>query len=91
LPACRSRRCGTCCHAQHSDHNADYGNLVWLAWTAGLATRVDTWGPPPLEKMTAVFEMNKYDIDARISNEARAAGAHPRARASLVARCPMAT
>jgi ribonuclease BN (tRNA processing enzyme) len=58
---------------QHSDHNADYGNLVWLAWTAGLVTRVDTWGPPPLEKMTKLFfEMNKYDIDARISNEGRA-------------------
>ena len=27
----------------HSDHNADYGNLIWLAWTAGLRTRVDTW------------------------------------------------
>jgi ribonuclease BN (tRNA processing enzyme) len=25
---------------QHSDHNADYGNLIWLAWTAGLRTRV---------------------------------------------------
>jgi ribonuclease BN (tRNA processing enzyme) len=30
---------------QHSDHNADYGNLIWLAWAAGLHTRVDTWGP----------------------------------------------
>ena len=20
---------------QHSDHNADYGNLIWLAWAAG--------------------------------------------------------
>src|SRR4029079_6891625 len=47
---------------QHSDHNADYGNLMWLAWTAGLRTRVDTWGPPPLEKMTKLFfEMNAYD------------------------------
>jgi ribonuclease BN (tRNA processing enzyme) len=55
---------------QHSDHNADYGNLMWLAWTAGLSTRVDTWGPPPLEHMTKLFfEMNKYDIDTRISNE----------------------
>ena len=34
----------------HSDHNADYGNLIWLAWTAGLRTRVDAWGPPPLER-----------------------------------------
>jgi ribonuclease BN (tRNA processing enzyme) len=56
----------------HSDHNADYGNLIWLAWTAGLSTRVDTWGPPPLEKMTRLFfEMNAYDIDTRISNEGR--------------------
>jgi ribonuclease BN (tRNA processing enzyme) len=56
----------------HSDHNADYGNVLWLAWTAGLSTRVDTWGPPPLEHMTKLFfEMNKYDIDTRISNEGR--------------------
>jgi ribonuclease BN (tRNA processing enzyme) len=57
---------------QHSDHNADYGNLMWLAWAAGLSTRVDTWGPPPLKKMTKLFfEMNAYDIDTRISNERR--------------------
>lgn len=56
----------------HSDHNADYGNLVWLAWTAGLSTRVDTWGPPPLARMTELFfEMNAYDIDTRIANERR--------------------
>jgi ribonuclease BN (tRNA processing enzyme) len=56
----------------HSDHNAGYGNLIWLAWTAGLRTRVDTWGPPPLGKMTRLFfEMNAYDIDTRISNEGR--------------------
>jgi ribonuclease BN (tRNA processing enzyme) len=56
----------------HSDHNADYGNLIWLAWTAGLRTRVDTWGPPPLDKMTKLFfEMNAYDIDTRIADEGR--------------------
>ena len=56
----------------HSDHNADYGNLVWLAWTAGLSTRVDAWGPPPLKNMTKMFfEMNQYDIDTRIANEGR--------------------
>jgi ribonuclease BN (tRNA processing enzyme) len=56
----------------HSDHNADYGNLIWLAWTAGLRTRVDTWGPPPLEKMTKLFfEMNAYDIDTRVADEGR--------------------
>ena len=56
----------------HSDHNADYGNLLLLAWAAGLRTRVDTWGPPPLEKMTRLFfEMNAYDIDTRIADEGR--------------------
>jgi ribonuclease BN (tRNA processing enzyme) len=57
---------------QHSDHNADYGNLLLLAWAAGLKTRVDTWGPPPLERMTAAFfQMNAYDITTRISDEGR--------------------
>jgi ribonuclease BN (tRNA processing enzyme) len=57
---------------QHSDHNADYGNLILLAWTAGLRARVDAWGPPPLEKMTEHFlAMNEYDIDTRIADEGR--------------------
>ena len=56
----------------HSDHNADYGNLLWLSWASGLRTRVDTWGPPPLERMTRLFfEMNAYDIDTRIADEGR--------------------
>jgi ribonuclease BN (tRNA processing enzyme) len=56
----------------HSDHNADYGNLMLLAWTAGLRTQVDTWGPPPLERMTEYFfDMNEYDIETRIADEGR--------------------
>ena len=56
----------------HSDHDADYGNLIWLAWAAGLHTRVDTWGPPPLAKMTRLFfEMNHYDIHTRTADEGR--------------------
>ncbi len=56
----------------HSDHNADYGNLILLAWAAGLRTPIDAWGPPPLEKMTRqFFEMNAYDIDTRIADEGR--------------------
>ena len=56
----------------HSDHNADYGNLMLLAWTTGLRGRVDTWGPPPLEKMTRLFfELNAVDIDTRIADEGR--------------------
>src|SRR5204863_7378605 len=56
----------------HSDHNADYGNLLLLAWVSGLQNRVDTWGPPPLARMTNLFfEMNAYDIGTRISDEGR--------------------
>jgi hypothetical protein len=74
----------------HSDHNADYGNLIWLAWAAGLRTPVDAWGPPPLERMTRLFfEMNAYDIETRIANEGRVALAplvhvHERTEGGLV-------
>ena len=56
----------------HSDHNADYGNLMLLAWASGLNRRVDTYGPPPLARMTRqFFEMNSSDIDTRIADEGR--------------------
>lgn len=56
----------------HSDHNADYGNLILLAWAAGLRTRVDSWGPPPLMRMTDLFfDMNATDIRARTVDEGR--------------------
>ncbi|MDQ2972173.1 MAG: MBL fold metallo-hydrolase, partial [Pseudomonadota bacterium] len=57
---------------QHSDHNADYGNLLLLAWETDLHTRVDTYGPPPLKRMTQLFlEMDAYDIHIRESDEGR--------------------
>jgi ribonuclease BN (tRNA processing enzyme) len=57
---------------QHSDHNADYGNLIWLSWATGLRTHVDAWGPPPLADMTRLFfEMNAFDINTRIADEGR--------------------
>jgi ribonuclease BN (tRNA processing enzyme) len=56
----------------HSDHNADYGNLLLLAWTVGIKERVDTWGPPPIERITKLFlEMSAEDIDVRVSDEGR--------------------
>ena len=56
----------------HSDHNADYGNLLLIAWASGLRSRVDTWGPPPIDRMTRLFfEMNAYDIKTRIADEGR--------------------
>ncbi len=56
----------------HSDHNADYGTLLLLAWACGLSTRVDTWGPPPLARMTALsFETHAYDLETRVADEGR--------------------
>lgn len=56
----------------HSDHNADYGNVLLIAWASGLATRVDAWGPPPLEEMTRLFfQMNAFDIETRMADEGR--------------------
>src|SRR5215207_6886178 len=54
----------------HSDHNADYGNLLLLSWASGLQQRVDTWGPPPIARMTSLFfEMSATDIETRMADE----------------------
>src|SRR5262249_29825754 len=56
----------------HSDHNADYGTLLLLEWGDNLTTSIDTWGPPPLVKMTKQFlEMSAPDISVRIRDEGR--------------------
>jgi ribonuclease BN (tRNA processing enzyme) len=57
---------------QHSDHNADYGNLLLLGWGTDLAQKVDTFGPPPLVRMTELFlALNDYDITTRMADEGR--------------------
>jgi len=56
----------------HSDHNADYGTLLLLAWGDDLKTPVDTWGPPPLSRMTKLFlEMSAADLAVREKDEGR--------------------
>jgi len=56
----------------HSDHNADYGNLLLLAWATDLTHKVQTYGPPPLERMTQQFiELNSEDIRIRTVDEGR--------------------
>jgi ribonuclease BN (tRNA processing enzyme) len=56
----------------HSDHNLEYGNLVYNAWAAGLATPIHSFGPKGLEAMTRTYwELNKFDIETRIEDEGR--------------------
>jgi ribonuclease BN (tRNA processing enzyme) len=56
----------------HSDHNADLGNVLLLAWAGSLATPVDVIGPPPVTRMMSQFlAMNQSDIQTRIADEGR--------------------
>jgi len=56
----------------HSDHNLDYGNLIYDGWVAGLRTPVDAYGPPPLKAITeAYWQLNRFDIETRIADEGR--------------------
>jgi ribonuclease BN (tRNA processing enzyme) len=56
----------------HSDHNLEYGNLVYNAWAAGLSTPIHSFGPKGIEAMTRLYwELNKFDIETRIADEGR--------------------
>jgi ribonuclease BN (tRNA processing enzyme) len=56
----------------HSDHNLELGPLLDNAWTAGLKTPVDIYGPAGLGALlSAYWESNRYDIDTRIADEGR--------------------
>ena len=56
----------------HSDHNLEYGNLVYNAWAAGLSTPIHSFGPKGIEEMTRIYwELNKFDVETRISDEGR--------------------
>jgi ribonuclease BN (tRNA processing enzyme) len=64
--ALRTLRCIFLTH-HHSDHTADYGNLLQLAWASGLGGRVDAYGPPPLQRMTELFfDMVRPEMETRI-------------------------
>ena len=57
----------------HSDHNAGYGPLFLLGWTAGLSRPVDVYGPPPLAEMTArLLDAYRFDVELRMKDEGRA-------------------
>ena len=56
----------------HSDHNLEYGALLYNAWTVGLKHRIDTYGPKGMVAMdAATWEANRFDIETRIADEGR--------------------
>lgn len=56
----------------HSDHIADYGTLLLRAWASGLRTKIATYGPPPLAKMTRSYlDYADWDIQLRKVDEGR--------------------
>ncbi|HAR83748.1 MBL fold metallo-hydrolase [Sulfitobacter pontiacus] len=56
----------------HSDHYLELGPLLHTAWTAGLKTHVDIYGPPGLDMYWKGFCSSvKADIDLRIEDEGR--------------------
>lgn len=56
----------------HSDHYLELGPLLHTAWTAGLKTPVQVWGPPGLAAYWGHFiAAMQADIDLRIEDEGR--------------------
>jgi len=57
----------------HSDHNLDFGPLLYNAWITGQPMRVDAYGPTGMNKLARdFFKYQKFDIDVRIVDEGRA-------------------
>jgi ribonuclease BN (tRNA processing enzyme) len=56
----------------HSDHFLELGPMLHTAWTAGLKTPVDIYGPPGLSDYWQGFTASmKADIDVRVDDEGR--------------------
>lgn len=58
----------------HSDHELEFGNLVYNMWAAGALRRpVEAYGPVGIEAMAADFwRLNHMDIATRMADEGRA-------------------
>ena len=56
----------------HSDHNLDFGPLLYNAWITGQPTQVDAYGPPGVNDLARdFFKYLKFDIDTRMGDEGR--------------------
>src|SRR5256886_10485226 len=74
----------------HSDHNLEYGPLLYNASVASQSIRIDTYGPPGLQKLTNdFFEYERFDIETRSVDEGgedprKAIAVHEFERAGIV-------
>jgi ribonuclease BN (tRNA processing enzyme) len=74
----------------HSDHNLEYGPLIYNAWAAAQQISIDAYGPAGLKKLTKdFFEYERFDIETRIADEGYAdlrkrVGVHEFKQAGLV-------
>jgi ribonuclease BN (tRNA processing enzyme) len=54
----------------HSDHNLEYGPLLYNSWLSPRPPKIDVYGPVGLDDMTRAFmAYQKFDIETRISDE----------------------
>jgi ribonuclease BN (tRNA processing enzyme) len=54
----------------HSDHNLEYGPLLYNAWVTPKPPTIDVYGPAGLQELTrGFFASQKFDIDTRIGDE----------------------
>jgi ribonuclease BN (tRNA processing enzyme) len=54
----------------HSDHNLEYGPLLYNAWVSPKPPKIDVYGPAGLQGLTrGFFASQKFDIDTRIIDE----------------------
>jgi ribonuclease BN (tRNA processing enzyme) len=56
----------------HSDHNAEFGLLLYNAWATGLRAGVDAYGPAGMQQlMQGFWDAYRFDIDTRMADEGR--------------------
>lgn len=54
----------------HSDHNLEYGVLLYNAAITSEPNRIDAYGPPGLRRMTQdFFRYEQFDIETRLKDE----------------------
>jgi ribonuclease BN (tRNA processing enzyme) len=54
----------------HSDHDLEYGPLLYNAWASNRPVNIDGYGPTGLKQMTRdFFHYEKFDIETRIKDE----------------------